>query len=56
LFGGLRDAMEAKVEASLAQLEEELGERSARDRNALATARKLTWLCGRKDPEYRARA
>jgi DNA-binding XRE family transcriptional regulator len=53
LFAGLRDVTEMKIEASLVQLEEQLGRRSALDRNALATARKLTWLSRRKDPQYR---
>jgi DNA-binding XRE family transcriptional regulator len=55
LFAGLRDAMELKIEGSLVQLEEQLGEQSARNRNALATARKLTWLGERKGLEYHPR-
>ncbi len=53
LFAGLREVTEMKIEASLVELEEQLGRRSTHDRNALATARKLTWLSGRRDPEYR---
>lgn len=41
LFAGLHDATRARVEARLAQLETELGARSARDQNAQAVARKL---------------
>jgi len=52
LFAGLSDDMAADVEARLTQLEAKLGQRSARDRNALATARKLMWLSQRKNPEY----
>lgn len=52
MFAELHDELEVKVEESLVQLEEQLGRRSALDRNALATARKLMWLSGRKDSEY----
>jgi DNA-binding XRE family transcriptional regulator len=52
IFAGLRDAVAEEVEARLMHLEERLGQNSARDRNALATARKLLWLSERKDKEY----
>jgi DNA-binding XRE family transcriptional regulator len=48
LFAGLGDVMAARIESGLAQLEERLGQRSAKDSNALTTARKLTWLAGWK--------
>ena len=56
LFAGLHDQLGPNVEARLAQLEVKLGKRSARDRNARATARKLIWLSQRKDPAYRTNA
>jgi DNA-binding XRE family transcriptional regulator len=49
LFAGLRDEMVTDVEAKLALLEERLGQRSAQDRNASETARKLLWLAERKN-------
>ena len=52
IFAGLRDEVEKEVEDRLAELEEELGRHSARDRNAIATAQKLVWLSGRKSGEY----
>ena len=51
MFWGLRDELELKIEASLVQLENQLGQRSARDRDALTTARKLMWLRARKASE-----
>lgn len=54
MFAGLRDEVEVKVEASLAELETQLGQRSAGHRNAHATARKLIWLSGRRDSNAEA--
>ena len=48
IFPGLRDEIGGAIEKQLAQLEEQLGEYSAKDRNAMAIARKLTWLYERK--------
>ena len=48
IFPGLREEVGGAVEKRLAQLEERLGEHSAKDRNAMAIARKLTWLYERK--------
>lgn len=48
IFTGTRDEVRAVIEARLAELEERLGQHSARDRRAMAIARKLTWLCERK--------
>ena len=53
LFAGLRDEVTEDVEARLAQLEQTLGQRSFKDGNGEATARKLMWLCERKGPQYR---
>jgi DNA-binding XRE family transcriptional regulator len=52
IFAGLRDDVAAEVEFRLARLEQRLGERSARDRNALATERKLVWLTARRSHDY----
>src|ERR1700733_5093818 len=54
IFAGLRDQAEIKVESGLIQLEEQLGARTARDRTALSTARKLVWLSERKNLDYAA--
>jgi DNA-binding XRE family transcriptional regulator len=48
IFAGLRDELDGTVDTRLAQLEERLGQYSAKDRNAMAVARKLTWLSERK--------
>ena len=48
IFPDLRDEVGGSVEKRLAQLEERLGQYSAKDRNAMAIARKLTWLYERK--------
>ena len=52
LFAGLRDDLSEVLETRLAQLELELGQRSARDQSATSTARKLTWLRARKSTNY----
>jgi DNA-binding XRE family transcriptional regulator len=49
IFAGLRSQIEVRVETSLTEFEEQLGQRSARDRHAHATARKLIWLKDRKN-------
>jgi len=40
--------VEEQIEARLTDLERHLGKRSAKDRNALATGKKLMWLSERK--------
>ena len=52
LFAGLRDEMREGIEARLAQMEENLGQHSARDPNATGIARKLMWLSERRAPDY----
>lgn len=49
LFAGLRDEVVTDIEANLVRLEEQLGQRSLKDQNAQAIARKLTWLSERKN-------
>ncbi len=56
IFAGLRDEVEEDVETKLVELEEQLGQRSARGRDANATARKLMWLSGRRNLEAELRA
>ncbi len=51
IFAGLRDALAEDIEARLDSMEEMLGQRSATDRYANATARKLMWLAERKSSE-----
>ena len=51
LFAGLRDAIADQIEARLAVMEEDFGQRSARGRQANATAKKLMWLAERKCSE-----
>ena len=51
IFAGLRDKVEEEVEKKLGELEEQLGQRSTKDRNANATARKLMWLSERRNSE-----
>ena len=50
LFAGLRDEVAVEVETRLTALEQRLGQRSARDRDANATARKLLWFSERNLP------
>ena len=52
IFAGLKDRVEEDIEDRLAQLELSLGRQSARDRQAAAIARKLEWLCARRDSDY----
>ncbi len=56
IFGGLRDEIEEEVEKNLVELEEQLGQRSANDRNANVTARKLMWISERMNSEDESRA
>jgi hypothetical protein len=44
IFAGLRDEVEDDIEERLVAFENDLQQRSARDRHANATARKLIWL------------
>lgn len=55
IFAGLRDEVEEEVEEKLVELEEQLGQRSTKDRNANVTARKLIWLCERRNSEDESR-
>lgn len=50
IFTGIREEMSGIVEPGLTRLEERLGQHSAMDRNAMAIARKLTWLYERRNP------
>ena len=52
IFAGLRDEIEEGIEGRLADLEEGLGQRSGRDRSAIAIAQTLMWLCERKNSQY----
>ena len=56
IFAGLRDEVEKDVEKKLVEMEEQLGQRSAKDRNANATARKLMWLSNRRNSEAESHA
>jgi transcriptional regulator with XRE-family HTH domain len=49
LFPGVYEAAGEHIEAQLAGFESRLGEKSAKDRDAAATARKLEFLWGRKN-------
>src|ERR1700733_11023024 len=51
LFPGLFHAVEAGIEAQLAKLESELQQSTAKGRSASVIARKLEFLCERKDME-----
>jgi DNA-binding XRE family transcriptional regulator len=48
LFPGIHTRVIQIIESKLAALEDELGQRSARDRGATLVAKKLTWLKERK--------
>ena len=52
IFAGLRDDVEDDIEARLTELEETLQKHSARDRHAIAIARKLEWLSERRNMEF----
>lgn len=51
LFWGLRDGLKREIETRVAMLEKQLGQRSAKDHDASATAKKLMWLSQRKSSE-----
>ena len=51
IFPGLYDTVETGIEERLARMEEELQQRSAKGRDAAATARKLEFFCERRNPE-----
>lgn len=51
LFPGIQENITEKVEAKLAEMENGLGERSAKDRGAKVVAQKLTWLKMRQGVE-----
>ena len=48
IFGGIRGNVQSQLEEKLGQMETELGNRSARDRDATVVAQKLIWLCERR--------
>lgn len=52
IFAGVRDDVEDEIERRLEDLESVLGQRSARDRDAMSVARKLMWLNERKSAAY----
>jgi hypothetical protein len=49
IFAGLRDQVEGEIEERLGVLEIGLQQRHARERGAAAIARKLEWLCERRE-------
>jgi len=51
IFAGLRNRVEKDVENRLRDLQNALGERSAKDRGSIAVARKLMWLSERWDAQ-----
>lgn len=51
IFPGLYRTVEARIEEQLAKLENQLHESSAKGRNAAFIARKLEWICMRREPE-----
>jgi len=51
IFAGLRDQVQKDVESRLRDLRDVLGERSVKDRGAMAVGRKLMWLSERWDAE-----
>jgi len=53
LFPGLSEDVAERIGIGLARLEERLGQRSTNDRDALTTARKLTWLAGWRQMELK---
>jgi DNA-binding XRE family transcriptional regulator len=55
-FPGLFKAVEANVEIHLAELEKRLHDSEAKGRDATLTARKLEFLCVRKEPEVTQRS
>src|SRR5260370_2861261 len=55
IFAGLRDEVQEDVEERLAAFESDLQQRSVKDRNANAIARKLIWLAERRNSEAESR-
>jgi DNA-binding XRE family transcriptional regulator len=51
IFTSIREEVAVDIEARLTELEYRLGQHSARERNAMAIARKLAWLYERRNPE-----
>jgi DNA-binding XRE family transcriptional regulator len=49
LFPGVYEAVEERVDVRLAAMERRLQEKSAKDRDASAAARKLEWLWARRN-------
>jgi transcriptional regulator with XRE-family HTH domain len=50
LFPGLYETVRQNVEMRLGELEEQLHQSSAKGREATVIARKLEWLCERRNP------
>jgi DNA-binding XRE family transcriptional regulator len=51
LFPGLYEPISQNIEGRLAEMEKRLQDSDARGRSAQAIARKLEWLCSRRDSE-----
>ena len=52
IFAGRRDALAREIEARLAEMEEQLGRRDAREPRGRVIARKLMWLSERRGSDY----
>jgi transcriptional regulator with XRE-family HTH domain len=50
IFPGLYGTVELGIEERLAKIEDELGRSAAKGREAIPVARKLVFLCGRRNP------
>lgn len=50
LFPGIYETVRGNIESRLAELEARLQESEAKGRAAMSIARKLEWLCERKNP------
>jgi DNA-binding XRE family transcriptional regulator len=51
IFPGLYGTVELGIEESLAKIEDELGQSTAKGREAIPVVRRLEFLCGRRNPE-----
>jgi hypothetical protein len=51
IFAGLKDQVEEDIEQRLVELEMRLGQHGAKDRRAAVIARKLEWLCERRNSD-----
>jgi transcriptional regulator with XRE-family HTH domain len=51
IFPGLYETVELGIEERLARMEDDLGQSAAKGREAIPVARKLEFLCGRRNPE-----